>query len=92
MGRTLNVNEANRPTLCLLPGIGPRLAERIITTRRRIGPIGDLQQLQQVRGIGPGIARDIAPHVRFERLTSPRTHARNDSPGQLNISLPTDDP
>ncbi len=64
--RTVNINHAASPTLCLLPGIGPRLADRIIAARGQSGPITDLEDLQAVKGIGPGIARDIARYIRFQ--------------------------
>jgi len=37
-----------------LPGIGPVLAERIVTDRHKNGAFGSLEALERVPGIGPG--------------------------------------
>ncbi|WP_305041551.1 ComEA family DNA-binding protein [Geoalkalibacter sp.] len=41
-----------------LPGIGPRLAERIELDRQKNGDFGSLKALQRVSGIGPKRIRD----------------------------------
>lgn len=42
-----------------LPGIGPRLADRIIKDRQKNGDFGGLQALQRVPGIGPGTVKRL---------------------------------
>jgi len=64
--RTINVNDATRAELELLPGIGPALARRIIESRRTAGPFRRLDDLQRVPGIGPKTAAALEPHVRFD--------------------------
>ena len=48
----VNINAADRETLCTLPGIGPALADRILDYRRENGPFRQLPDLMKVRGIG----------------------------------------
>ena len=50
----------------LVPGIGPRLAERLVDARGHTW----LVDLQEVKGIGPLIARDAAPHLVHPSLRS----------------------
>ena len=48
----ININTADIDTLCLLPGIGPVLAQRIIDYRTQHGPFSSLEELTLVEGIG----------------------------------------
>ena len=53
-GELLDLNRATLADLELLPGVGPRLAERIAAARgERGGRFGSLADLQAVSGIGP---------------------------------------
>ncbi|MBI1372248.1 MAG: hypothetical protein GC159_05740 [Phycisphaera sp.] len=61
----INVNTADAPTLQLLPGIGPVLAERVLADRAARGPYRDTDDLQRVKGIADRLASRMAPHVRF---------------------------
>ena len=77
-GFDIAVNQADAQTLCLLPGIGPNLAARIVEHRRRHGPFGSIEQLRQVRGIGAKTQARLTPLIRFGP-DSPRP-ARDDQP------------
>lgn len=48
----INLNTASRSELEGLPGIGPTLAERIISYREKKGGYGSVEELKQVSGIG----------------------------------------
>ena len=48
----VNVNTADKESLCTLPGIGPALADRILAYRQEHGPFGQLPELMNVKGIG----------------------------------------
>jgi competence protein ComEA len=54
-----------------LPRIGPTLARRIVADREANGPFGSLEELTRVKGIGPTIARTIAPYVTFTLTPRP---------------------
>src|SRR4051812_40375477 len=49
----VDLNRADRGTLAQLPGVGPHLADRIVTQRDARGPFTSPDDLRQVPGIGP---------------------------------------
>jgi competence protein ComEA len=51
-GGKINLNLATQAELETLPGVGPALAQRIITYRTDRGPFGSVTELRQVSGIG----------------------------------------
>ncbi|MBN1139688.1 MAG: helix-hairpin-helix domain-containing protein [Anaerolineae bacterium] len=55
----IDLNSADLETLCLLPGIGPTLAERIIAAR----PYETVQDLTRVQGIGPAVLERWVSHL-----------------------------
>ncbi len=59
----LDLNHATAADLGVLPGIGPKLAERIIAYRQTHGPFSSVAELQQVPGIGPKILQTIRPYL-----------------------------
>lgn len=48
----LNLNEVEERHLTLIPGIGPRLAQRIIHYRSKNAGFRNMEELMEVRGIG----------------------------------------
>lgn len=74
----VNLDVASAAEIERLPRIGPALAARIVANRDSLGPFGSLEEFQRVRGIGPALARILAPHVTFS--LQPRPH-RVDRPG-----------
>ena len=61
----ININTATKSQLDLLPGIGPITAQKIIDYRNKIGKFTSIDQLIEVKGIGPKKLRDIKPYVRI---------------------------
>lgn len=61
---TVDVNAAGAGELETLPGIGPVLAERIVSWRDEHGPFADVDALQDVPGIGPSVLAQIRSRVR----------------------------
>ncbi len=61
----IDVDIATAEQLDALPRVGPALAQRIVASRDSLGPFGSLDELQRVKGIGPALAKTIAPHVTF---------------------------
>ena len=49
----ININTATEEDLTSLIGIGPAKAKRIIELRRKLGKFSDVNQLLEVKGIGP---------------------------------------
>ncbi len=70
MGDLVNVNTADLETLDTLPGIGETLATRIIEHRELNGPFQAVEELDDVRGIGPstlGKLEDLVTVTPVER-------------------------
>jgi competence protein ComEA len=59
----IRLNEADWPEFTLLPGIGETLARRIVAHRQQHGPFRTIEQLEDVKGIGPKTFRRIRPYV-----------------------------
>ncbi|PMC75423.1 helix-hairpin-helix domain-containing protein [Brachybacterium sp. UMB0905] len=62
-GALINLNTATAAELEDLPGVGPAIAERIITHREQNGPFTSVDQLQEVSGIGPATLEKIRPQA-----------------------------
>ena len=70
----LDPNTAGPAELAAIPSIGPALADRIVSYRRdfrdRQGPDADpfatLDDLQNVKGIGPKTAEKMRPYLTFD--------------------------
>ena len=59
----LDVNRATEQDFDALPGIGPRLAERIMEYRQSVGAFHSLDELREVKGIGKKKFDRIRPLV-----------------------------
>jgi competence protein ComEA len=63
--KRIDVNRAGVDELQQLPGIGPKLSQRILETRQK-KPFQSVNDLRRVRGIGPKILERLRPHVFVE--------------------------
>ena len=61
--RLIDLNSATGQDFEALPGVGPKLAERILAYRRSIGAFHSLDELQAVKGIGNKTFERIRPLV-----------------------------
>lgn len=62
----LPVNRADQAALLRLPGIGPKLAESIITYREGQGGFARPDDLRNVKGIGPKRSARLLPLICFD--------------------------
>jgi len=62
----LPLNRASQADLMRLPGIGPKLAENIISGRKRLGGIAGPDDLIKVNGIGPKRSARLLPLLCFD--------------------------
>ena len=60
----VDINKAGWPELATLPGVGRKLAERIVESRETNGPYRDNDDLRRVRGIGVRTLESIRPYLR----------------------------
>lgn len=63
----VDLNRAGASELESLPGVGPALAARILEARSRLGRFTSVDQLQEVRGIGPATVERLRSRVRAGR-------------------------
>jgi competence protein ComEA len=62
----IDINRASGEELRRLPGIGPKLSQRILDTREK-QPFRSVDDLRRVPGIGPKTLERLRPHVIVER-------------------------
>jgi competence protein ComEA len=63
LGLALDPNRATAADLEAVPGIGPMLARRIVEFRQERGPFQNIENLLEVKGLGPKILEKIRPYV-----------------------------
>jgi competence protein ComEA len=74
----IDVNAADWPEFTVLPGIGETLARRIVTHRQRNGPFRTVDQLAEVKGIGPKTLRRIRPFLHVATSSNAANRETND--------------
>jgi len=63
LGIPILINTADSEALTAVPGIGLKLAHRIVWERDRRGGFHKIEELLTVGGIGPGLYGRIKPHL-----------------------------
>ena len=71
-GIALDLNRASARDFERLPGIGAVLAGRILQYRASQGMFQDIEQLRDVKGIGPKKFEQIRPHVAVPPAAVPK--------------------
>ena len=61
----VNINTAGMAELDRLPGVGPVTAQNIIDYRTQIGRFTSVEQVEDVKGIGPKKLEKMRPYVRL---------------------------
>ncbi|MCW5799850.1 MAG: helix-hairpin-helix domain-containing protein [Nitrospira sp.] len=72
--RRVDLNHATLADLEALPGIGPKLAQRVIEHRDENGPFRSVDDLRQVKGIGRKKFDRLRPHVLVTNTKSLARH------------------
>lgn len=63
LGLPIDINEATLEELTVLPGIGRSLASRILDRRLESGGFLSVEELTDVKGIGPERLKAIGPYI-----------------------------
>ena len=79
--KLLNVNTASSDQLQALPGIGPKKADAIVSYRSANGPFQQVDDLVQVKGIGPKTLDKLRPLVTVGKVKKAKSHADVRAPG-----------
>ena len=66
-GLSINLNRAEAADIALLPQVGEALARRIVAARIAQGAFVRIDDLLQVRGIGPATLARLRPYIRVGR-------------------------
>jgi len=59
LGLSVNLNDVTARDLSDLPGLGLKLATRIIESRRLLGPFPEVEDLRRVSGVGPITLKEL---------------------------------
>jgi competence protein ComEA len=59
----VNINTATAEQLTTLPGVGPKLAARIVEYRQKAGAFKSVQELMNVRGLGEKNLKKIEQYL-----------------------------
>lgn len=70
----VNLNTATAEQLTALPGVGPKLATRIVEHRQQQGAFKSIQELMNVKGIGEKNFQKIQAYLTVSE--TPRSSAR----------------
>jgi competence ComEA-like helix-hairpin-helix protein len=62
-GKRIDVNLADLEDLRAVPGIGPKIAEKIIDRRRMVGMFSGIEELGKIQGIGKKKLAGWAPYI-----------------------------
>ena len=61
--KVVNINTASAEQLTQLPGVGEKLAARIVEHRQKEGPFKSTQDLMNVKGIGEKNFQKLQPYL-----------------------------
>jgi competence protein ComEA len=59
----VNINAASVEQLTTLPGVGAKLAARIVEHRQKSGPFKSVQELMNVKGVGEKNFEKLQPYL-----------------------------
>jgi competence protein ComEA len=59
----VNINSASADQLSALPGVGPKLAARIVEHRQKSGAFKSVQELMNVKGVGEKNFEKLQPYL-----------------------------
>ncbi|OGQ50196.1 MAG: hypothetical protein A3I09_05215 [Deltaproteobacteria bacterium RIFCSPLOWO2_02_FULL_47_10] len=64
LGKKIDINTASASVLEVLPGIGPSLASKIIKYREEHGQFANIDELDNVNGIGPKTLEKLRKYLK----------------------------
>ncbi|MBX2813413.1 MAG: helix-hairpin-helix domain-containing protein [Myxococcales bacterium] len=67
LGRRMDLAEVSVEDLRVVPGVGERIAQRILTYQSEHGRFKTLEELEAVKGVGPKLKARLAKYVQIYR-------------------------
>lgn len=83
-GPRIDLNHADRVELEQIPGIGPKLAQAIDAHRKEKGPFRSVDQLREVKGVGPATFDKLRPYFHVEPGPAPPAESSPSEPLELS--------
>jgi competence protein ComEA len=87
---SIGLNSSDVRELSLLPGIGPKLADRVVQHRQTHGPFRSVEGLSAVHGVGPKLLHSLLPWVHVSQSVM-ETPGPISSPDRLVLQVPGTD-
>jgi competence ComEA-like helix-hairpin-helix protein len=81
----IDINNAPRETVETLPGVGPKLAQEIITGR----PYKTIDELDKVKGIGPKKLQQLRPRVMILPMRADTLREQPKTNGIVHVNINT---
>lgn len=78
--QSVDINQANSEQIALLPGVGIRLAENIISFRKKNGPLSNAEQMREITGMTDKKLEGLKDKILFKGLKSPKPEAIKTEP------------
>jgi competence protein ComEA len=72
----VNLNSATAAQLATLPGIGPKVAARIVEYRQKSGGFKSVQELMNIQGVGEKSFQKLQPYVTTGETAARATSGR----------------
>lgn len=86
VGGKIDVNEADASRLTELTGVGAVTAKNIISYRKKHGGFASLENLKNVRGIGPKTLADMRDKIEISGASNIRPSRQISSGGKINVN------
>ena len=91
----IDLNRASRADLMRVPGVGPQLADRIVSERDARGRFGGVDDLRGINGVGPATVDRLRPWVMVEPGAPPEPEPdrlTRKPPGPVHTTLKPSQP
>ncbi|MBI5372167.1 MAG: helix-hairpin-helix domain-containing protein [Sphingobacteriales bacterium] len=82
---TVEINSADTASFIALPGIGSKLAQRIIHFRGKLGGFYSINQVAETFGLSDSVFRRIQPYLRLEVMTLRKININTATAEELKV-------
>ena len=79
----IDINTADTTSFILLPGIGSKLAARIVNFREKLGGFFSIDQLRETYGLQDSVFQQLKPYLKLEQTTVRKINLNSASQDEL---------